>query len=81
MLDVVKRISLMAQKNAPLRMKFEDGALEISAETPDIGEARESLPAPLRPATTVRPGPGRSSAASYERKSRSVRRVTLTHSA
>jgi DNA polymerase-3 subunit beta len=48
LLDVVKRISLMAQKNAPLRMKFDDGALEVSAETPDIGEARESLPAPFK---------------------------------
>jgi DNA polymerase III subunit beta len=48
LLDVVKRISLLAQKNAPLRMKFEDGALEVSAETPDIGEARESIPAPYK---------------------------------
>jgi DNA polymerase III subunit beta len=48
LLDVVKRISLMAQKNAPLRMKFEEGALEVSAETPDIGEASESLPAPFK---------------------------------
>jgi DNA polymerase-3 subunit beta len=48
LLDVVKRISLLAQKNAPLRMKFEDGALEVSAETPDIGEARESIPAPFK---------------------------------
>src|SRR5437868_1411378 len=48
LLDVVKRISLLAQKNAPLRMKFEDGQLEVSAETPDIGEARESLPAPFK---------------------------------
>ena len=47
-LDVVKRISLLAQKNAPLRMKFDDGALEVSAETPDIGEARESIPAPFK---------------------------------
>jgi DNA polymerase-3 subunit beta len=48
LLDVVKRISLLAQKNAPLRMKFEDGAVEVSAETPDIGEARESIPAPFK---------------------------------
>jgi DNA polymerase-3 subunit beta len=48
LLDVVKRISLLAQKNAPLRMKFEEGALEVSAETPDIGEARESIPAPFK---------------------------------
>ena len=47
-LDVVKRISLLAQKNAPLRMKFEEGTLEVSAETPDIGEARETLPAPFK---------------------------------
>src|SRR3954453_510625 len=47
-LDVVKRISLLAQKNAPLRMKFEEGVLEVSAETPDIGEARESVPAPFK---------------------------------
>ncbi|MFL5840357.1 MAG: DNA polymerase III subunit beta [Thermoleophilaceae bacterium] len=48
LLDVVKRISLLAQKNAPLRMKFEDGSLEVSAETPDIGEAREAIPAPFK---------------------------------
>jgi DNA polymerase-3 subunit beta len=48
LLDVVKRISLLAQKNAPLRMKFEEGSLEVSAETPDIGEARESIPAPFK---------------------------------
>jgi len=48
LLDVVKRISLLAQKNAPLRLKFDDGALEVSAETPDIGEAREAIPAPFK---------------------------------
>src|SRR3954451_2405539 len=48
LLDVVKRISLMAQKNAPLRMKFEEGALQVSAETPDTGDAQESLPAPFK---------------------------------
>jgi DNA polymerase-3 subunit beta len=48
LLDVVKRISLLAQKNAPLRMKFDDGELTVSAETPDIGEARESIPAPYK---------------------------------
>ena len=48
LLDVVKRISLMAQKNAPLRLKFEEGALQVSAETPDTGDAQESLPAPFK---------------------------------
>jgi DNA polymerase-3 subunit beta len=42
--DVVRRMSLLAQKNAPLRLAFSDGELTVSAETPDVGEARESLP-------------------------------------
>ncbi len=42
--DVVRRISLLAQKNAPLRMAFTPGELTISAQTPDVGEASESLP-------------------------------------
>jgi DNA polymerase-3 subunit beta len=42
--DVVRRISLLAQKNAPLRLAFSQGELTVSAQTPDVGEARESLP-------------------------------------
>jgi DNA polymerase-3 subunit beta len=42
--DVVRRISLLAQKNAPLRLSFTQGELTVSAQTPDVGEARESLP-------------------------------------
>jgi DNA polymerase-3 subunit beta len=42
--DVVRRISLLAQKNAPLRLAFDAGELTVSAQTPDVGEARESLP-------------------------------------
>jgi DNA polymerase III subunit beta len=45
--DVVKRISLMAQKNAPLRLSFTDGELTVSAQTPDVGEASEPLPVPF----------------------------------
>lgn len=48
LLDVVRRVSLLAQKNAPLRLGFEDGQLEVSAQTPDIGEASESLPVPFK---------------------------------
>ena len=44
LLDVVRRISLMAQKNAPLRMAFSEGELTVSAKTPDVGEAREAIP-------------------------------------
>jgi DNA polymerase III subunit beta len=48
LLDVVRRISLLAQKNAPLRLRFADGALEVSAQTPDVGEASEALPVPFK---------------------------------
>lgn len=46
--DVVRRISLLAQKNAPLRLAFAPGELTVSAQTPDIGEAREALPVPFQ---------------------------------
>jgi DNA polymerase III subunit beta len=42
--EVVRRVSLLAQKNAPLRLAFKPGELTISAQTPDIGEALESMP-------------------------------------
>jgi DNA polymerase-3 subunit beta len=45
--DVVRRISLMAQKNAPLRLAFAEGELTVSAQTPDVGEARETIPVPF----------------------------------
>jgi DNA polymerase-3 subunit beta len=45
--EVVRRISLLAQKNAPLRLRFEEGSVEVSAQTPDIGEASEALPVPF----------------------------------
>lgn len=48
LLEVVRRISLLAQKNAPLRLSFSDGAVEVSAQTPDVGEASESLPVPFK---------------------------------
>jgi DNA polymerase-3 subunit beta len=44
---VVRRISLMAQKNAPLRLAFTEGQLTVSAQTPDVGEASEPLPIPF----------------------------------
>jgi DNA polymerase III subunit beta len=45
-LEVVRRVSLMAQRNSPLRLRFADGELTVSAVTQDVGEAKESLPAP-----------------------------------
>jgi DNA polymerase-3 subunit beta len=45
--DVVRRVSLLAQKNAPLRLSFGEGELTVSAQTPDVGEASETLPVPF----------------------------------
>jgi DNA polymerase III subunit beta len=46
LLDVVRRTSVLAQRKSPLRLRFEDGELTVSAQTQDVGEAHESLPAP-----------------------------------
>jgi len=46
--DVVRRISLLAQRNTPLRLAFAEGQLTVSAQTPDVGEASESLPVPFQ---------------------------------
>ncbi len=43
-LEVVRRASLMAQRKSPLRLRFQEGELTVSAQTQDVGEARESLP-------------------------------------
>lgn len=46
LLEVAKRVSQLAQRNAPLRFAFSEGQLTVAAETPDIGDASEALPAP-----------------------------------
>jgi DNA polymerase III subunit beta len=46
LLDVVRRVGLLAQRNSPLRLRFAEGELTVSARTQDVGEAKESLPAP-----------------------------------
>ena len=43
LLDVVRRAAVMAQRNTPLRLRFEEGELTISAQSQDVGETRESL--------------------------------------
>jgi DNA polymerase-3 subunit beta len=47
LLEVVRRVAVMAQRNAPLRLRFEEGELTVSAQTQDVGEARETMPAPF----------------------------------
>ena len=44
LLEIVRRAGLMAQRNAPLRLRFAEGELTVSAQTQDVGEATESLP-------------------------------------
>jgi DNA polymerase III subunit beta len=46
LLEVVRRVSVMAQRNAPIRLRFAEGELTVSAQTQDVGEARETMPAP-----------------------------------
>jgi DNA polymerase III subunit beta len=43
LLEVVRRAAVMAQRNSPLRLRFAEGELSVSAQTQDVGEARESL--------------------------------------
>lgn len=45
LLDVVRRVSQLAQRNAPLRLAFSAGELKVSASTPDVGDAEEAMPA------------------------------------
>src|ERR671937_111964 len=45
LLDAVRRTAVMAQRNSPLRLRFADGALTVSAQTQEVGEAKETLPA------------------------------------
>jgi DNA polymerase-3 subunit beta len=45
LLEVVRRVSVMAQRNAPLRLRFAEGELTVSAQTQDVGEAHETMPA------------------------------------
>lgn len=47
LLEVVRRVAVMAQRNAPLRLRFAEGELTVSAQTQDVGEAHEAMPAPF----------------------------------
>jgi DNA polymerase-3 subunit beta len=44
LLEVVRRTSVMAHRNSPLRLRFADGEVTVWTQTQDVGEARESLP-------------------------------------
>jgi DNA polymerase-3 subunit beta len=44
LLDVIKRVGLLAQNNLPVKLRLGD-ELEVSAHTPDVGEGQEVLDA------------------------------------
>jgi DNA polymerase-3 subunit beta len=44
LLEVARRVSQLAQRNAPLRLAFSSGELTVAAETPDVGDAQETIP-------------------------------------
>lgn len=43
LLEAAQRVSLLAQHNAPVRMKIGDNTLTLSAVTQDVGEASEDI--------------------------------------
>ncbi|MGH2963729.1 MAG: DNA polymerase III subunit beta [Solirubrobacterales bacterium] len=47
LLEVARRIGQLAQRNAPLRLALSEGELTVSAETPEVGDASEAMPAPF----------------------------------
>src|SRR5205085_1081613 len=47
LLEVVRRTSVVAERNSPLRLRFAEGELTLSAQTQDVGESKETLPAPF----------------------------------
>jgi DNA polymerase-3 subunit beta len=47
LLDVVRRASVMIQRSTPLQLRFAEGELTVVARTQEVGESRESMPAPF----------------------------------
>lgn len=49
LLNAVRRVSLLnSEKTAAVRLHFSKGGIEISCNTPEVGEARESIAAPYK---------------------------------
>jgi DNA polymerase III subunit beta len=44
LLQVIRRAGVLAQRNAPLRLRFAEGELTVTAQTQDVGEGNETLP-------------------------------------
>lgn len=48
LIDAVKRVALVAERNSPVRMRFADGQLTIDAGTGEDAQATEAIEATLR---------------------------------
>ncbi len=48
LLEAIKRVALVADRGAQVRMEFSDGSLRLSAGGDDAGKAEEELPADFR---------------------------------
>jgi DNA polymerase III subunit beta len=44
LLQVIRRAGVLAQRNAPLKLRFAEGELTVTAQTQDVGEGNETLP-------------------------------------
>jgi DNA polymerase-3 subunit beta len=47
LLDMVRRASVMIQRATPLQMRFAEGEVTVIARTHEVGESKESMPAPF----------------------------------
>jgi DNA polymerase III subunit beta len=47
LLDIVRRASVMIERTSPLQLRFAEGELTVVARTHEVGESKESLPAPF----------------------------------
>src|SRR6266516_3914211 len=47
LLDVVRRASVLIERTSPLQLRFAEGELTVVARTHEVGESKESLPAPF----------------------------------
>jgi DNA polymerase-3 subunit beta len=47
LLDMVRRASVMIQRATPLQMRFAEGEVTVVARTHEVGESKESMPAPF----------------------------------
>src|SRR4029078_8743476 len=47
LLEVVRRAAVMIQRATPLQLRFAGGEVTVIARTHEVGESKESMPAPF----------------------------------